>query len=105
MSKEIELTTPALAVPQWASTTLFADPYKKCPECGGWVDGTADVPGPLLLVPCGHRAAYVDVCPSWGPVDGCGCDSYNRSAAGNPGFEPITHDMRPRPAEPDGKVY
>jgi hypothetical protein len=99
------LSTPALDVSQWAIRTSFADPYKKCAQCGRWVDGTADVPGPLALVPCGHRSEYVDVCPSWGPVDGCGCASYNAGAKNNPGFEPIVHDMRPRPLEDDAKVY
>lgn len=52
----------------------FADPYKVCNECGGWVDGVLDVPdGRDLTVPCEHDRGYSDVCPSWGPVDGCQC--------------------------------
>lgn len=73
------------------NATLFADPYKKCERCGGWIDGALDVPGPLVLVPCEHRASYRDVCPGWGPVDGCTCP-------------PGEHDMRP-PTPGDGKVY
>jgi hypothetical protein len=52
----------------------FADPYKKCNECQGWITGAVEFSGlPLMLVPCEHFAAYTDVCPSWGPVDGCKC--------------------------------
>ncbi len=74
---------------------MFADPYKKCLTCDGWVDGADD----NSLIPCGHRIKYTDVCPSWSPVTGCGCAAYN---ATNPD-DPIHHDMRP-PAD-DGKVY
>lgn len=73
--------------------TTFADPYKKCLQCGRWIDGTLDAPGPLILLPCAHQSNYRDVCPSWGPVDGCRC-----AEAG------IVHDMRP-PAPGDGKIY
>lgn len=75
------------------NVTEFADPYKKCEKCNQWVDGALDAPGPLIIVPCEHRSNYRDVCPSWGPVDGCRC-----KAAG------IEHDMRP-PTPGDGKVY
>lgn len=51
----------------------FADPYKMCDYCGAWITGVLDAPGPIILVPCGHRANYTDQCPSWGPVDGCAC--------------------------------
>lgn len=51
----------------------FADPYKQCKQCGQWVDGVLDAPGPLMLVPCEHESDYRDLCPSWGPVDGCQC--------------------------------
>jgi hypothetical protein len=33
------------------NVVVFADPYKKCLACGGWIDGTLDAPGPLILVP------------------------------------------------------
>jgi len=52
---------------------MFADPYKKCVECGRWVNGAVEGIGPLVLVPCGHRSDYRDVCPSWSPIDGCTC--------------------------------
>jgi hypothetical protein len=55
------------------NATRWADPYKKCLACNGWVDGALDAPGPLLLTPCEHRSSYRDVCSSWGPVDGCRC--------------------------------
>ncbi len=82
--------------------TVFADPYKQCLHCGGWIDGAADSPGPLTLIPCGHRCGYRDVCPSWSPVDGCNCAVYT---AANP-HRPIFHDMRTPPAViPPGVVY
>lgn len=68
----------------------FADPYKQCLRCGGWVDGVLKAPGPVIVTPCEHQSEYRDVCPSWGPVDGCTC------VAGS-------HPMRP-PAR-DGKVF
>jgi hypothetical protein len=52
------------------NATLFADPHKKCSQCGDWVDGALDAPGPLTLVPCEHQSDYRDVCPSWGPHAG-----------------------------------
>lgn len=81
------------------TVTVFADPYKKCLKCGEWIDGAIDAPGPLLLSPCEHRSDYRDVCPSWSPVDGCGCAEYS---ARHP-MRPIVHEMRP-PTD-DGKVY
>lgn len=90
----------ALTLSWPAPVTLFADPYKKCVTCGLWADGVFDVPGPIVVAPCGCRSNYLDVCPSWGPVDGCRCAEYN---AEHPD-DPIVHDMRP-PTEGDGKVY
>lgn len=75
------------------NATIYADPYKQCRQCRNWIDGALDVPGPLLLTPCEHRSDYRDLCPSWGPVDGCTC-----AEAG------IVHEMRP-PTPGDGKVY
>lgn len=69
---------------------VFADPYKQCEQCGGWIDGALDAPGPMIVAPCEHQSHYRDVCPSWGPIDGCTCP------AG-------THPMRP--VADDGKVY
>jgi hypothetical protein len=69
--------------------TDFADPYKVCNACGGWVDGVLDVPdGPFLTVPCEHDKGYRDVCPSWGPVDGCSCAEILGS---------VDHPVRPTP--------
>lgn len=71
--------------------TRFADPHKQCLQCGGWVDGFLDNPGLHLLTPCEHVSDYRSVCPSWSPVDGCGCAEYN---ARHP-EAPIVHEMRP----------
>lgn len=80
--------------------TVFADPYKKCEQCQGWIDGAFDVPGPLLLSPCEHRSGYRDVCPSWGPVDGCRCAEYNVTHQ----QDPIVHDIRV-PGPGDERTY
>lgn len=80
--------------------TIFADPYKKCRACGQWIDGTEDQPGPLVLIPCAHRSDYRDVCPSWGPVDGCTCTGYNTRHPD----DLIVHDRR-IPAPGDTRVY
>lgn len=53
----------------------FADPYKTCDECGEWVVGFRELPG-MPNHPCGHHAGYTDLCPSWGPVDGCQCHAH-----------------------------
>jgi hypothetical protein len=81
--------------PNWSGghTMIFADPYKKCLQCGQWVDGAEDVPGPLLLIPCGHRCHYRDVCPSWGPVDGCTC-AHTRPPNVHEQREPEPDDVR-----------
>ena len=68
----------------------FADPYKQCEACGGWVDGVLDAPGPVIVLPCEHQSSYRDVCPSWSPVDGCRCPE---------GSHPLRTPL------PDGKVY
>lgn len=47
----------------------FANPYLACEECGARVTHR---PGNHNQ-PCGHRASFESVCPSWGPVDGCRC--------------------------------
>lgn len=52
----------------------FADPFKVCNQCGGWVTGILRTRrGPDLTTPCEHAQSYADVCPSWSPVDGCLC--------------------------------
>ncbi len=53
--------------------TKFADPYKRCNVCGGWITGVLDNDGPAFVMPCGHDQGYSDGCPSWSPVDGCTC--------------------------------
>lgn len=55
------------------NAVVFADPYKTCNQCGGWITGVLDHSTTLILVPCEHRSDYTDHCPSWGPVDGCSC--------------------------------
>lgn len=50
-----------------------ADPYKICRQCNQWITGILDKPGSAIVVPCEHESDYRDVCPSWGPVDGCQC--------------------------------
>ena len=74
--------------------TRFANPYKQCASCREWVDGARVVPGQLTLVPCGHEADYVDVCPSWSPDDGCTCVERG-----------IMHDYREPPFIDDGRTY
>lgn len=76
------------------NTIDFADPYKQCLKCGGWVDGVLDAPGPTIVVPCEHQSDYRDVCPSWSPVDGCHCIE-------SLGFR----DHPVRTPTNDGKVY
>lgn len=52
----------------------FADPYKVCFDCGGWVEGVLVRPGEAnATIPCHHEHGYVDACPSWSPVSGCRC--------------------------------
>lgn len=56
----------------------FADPFKMCERCDGWVTGVAVFPDEFRAsenLPCRH-AGYRSVCPSWSPVDGCQCVEY-----------------------------
>ncbi len=67
----------------------FADPYKRCLRCSSWVDGVLEMNSSLISVPCGHRAGYDDICPSWSPMDGCRCGAMG-----------IIHEMRsPEPGD------
>lgn len=50
-----------------------ANPYLACHQCGARVRYWLERPGPPVNYPCGHQADYDDLCPSWGPVDGCRC--------------------------------
>jgi hypothetical protein len=66
----------------------FADPYKVCVVCKGWVTGVT-VPrygyGNNNL-PCWHHG-YEDACPSWSPVDGCRCVEFlGRKPHGEPSW-------------------
>lgn len=58
------------------TVTVPANPYLVCDFCGARVEGFADLPGPVENYPCGHAAGYSDLCPSWGPVDGCQCQAH-----------------------------
>ncbi|MER7908262.1 hypothetical protein [Streptomyces sp. NPDC096068] len=64
-------------------TTTFANPYLVCAVCReqakGFHDGDEAACGCGAgdwLVPCGHTAEAVSVCPSWDPVDGCQCQEF-----------------------------
>lgn len=61
------------------NTINFADPYKQCLQCGGWITGVLDKPGPSVVVPCVHESDYRDVCSSWSPVVGCRCAKFGWS--------------------------
>lgn len=48
---------------------VYANPYVACEQCGcRTVDRVVNA-----NLPCGHRADFASVCPSWSPVDGCQC--------------------------------
>ncbi len=58
--------------------TRFANPYLLCTMCREFVTGfhdpkRCDCDGDYYITPCKHRV-YMDICPSWGPVDGCRCE-------------------------------
>lgn len=56
------------------TVTYFANPYLACGTCGQRAAGFYnDRPGPAVNWPCDHASELVDLCPSWGPVDGCTC--------------------------------
>lgn len=46
-----------------------------CSECRQKVDYWWE-DGPPVNFPCEHRADYQNLCPSWGPVDGCQCQAH-----------------------------
>lgn len=60
----------------------WANPYIQCDQCGQWVTGWHDLDrcgcdeNYCWLEPCGHNAEATNVCPSWGPVDGCSCQQH-----------------------------
>lgn len=84
---------------------FFADPYKRCGGCSGWIDGVRhSADRRRVLIPCGCELEYVDVCPSWSPIQGCNCVRYNTAVLpGNP-VRQLRHPMR-RPAAGDTRVY
>ena len=55
-----------------------ANPFLACAACGKRVEAFHDdrcgcgIERPVNF-PCEHAAGYDDLCPSWGPVDGCTC--------------------------------
>lgn len=63
---------PSVTHTQTHNTITPANPFLVCARCYAWVDFW-HWGGPPINYPCGHRADYVDLCPSWGPVDGCEC--------------------------------
>lgn len=58
-----------------------ANPWLVCSVClqrvEGWHDSACDCDEPgegrMANLPCWHRGDYADLCPTWGPVDGCTC--------------------------------
>jgi hypothetical protein len=54
------------------------NPFLACGTCGKRVEAFHDdrcgcgETGPMNM-PCCHYGEYVNLCPSWGPVDGCQC--------------------------------
>lgn len=59
----------------------FTNPYLRCDQCGGWVDGWHD-PDKCgcdtftVNVPCCCRTGVTSACLSWSPVDGCQCKEH-----------------------------
>lgn len=55
-----------------APPDTFSNPFILCvaPSCQQRVTNVS-YPG-AVNVPCGHTG-WAEVCPSWGPVDGCTC--------------------------------
>ena len=55
-----------------------ANPFLACSTCGKRAEQFHDdrcgctIERPVNF-PCGHEGGYDDLCPSWGPVDGCTC--------------------------------
>lgn len=58
----------------------FANPHLTCDNCHrpvpAWHDNTrCGCDEPAANEPCGCRAGVASTCPSWSPVDGCGCEA------------------------------
>lgn len=86
------MPTPTRTFTRTHNAVRFADPYELCRQCGDWIDGFLNCEGPTIVIPCEHRSDYRDVCPSWGPVDGCRCEIL------------VRHPMR-RPRAGDDRTY
>ncbi len=50
----------------------YADPFLVCESCGRQTTGRDG----NYNAPCGHRAGFKSICPSWSPVEGCLCQKY-----------------------------
>jgi hypothetical protein len=55
-----------------------ANPFLACATCGKRAEAFHDDECGCgetgrVNMPCFHRGDYSDLCPSWGPVDGCQC--------------------------------
>lgn len=48
---------------------VLSNPFLACDGCGLRVSARPASSNQ----PCGCRAGYHSLCPSWSPVDGCGC--------------------------------
>lgn len=58
-------------MPRVSEGSKFANPFLACAGCGKQVTHRDDVNRP-----CGHKASFESVCPSWSPVDGCRCQEH-----------------------------
>jgi hypothetical protein len=59
-------------------SVTFANPFLVCDVCEQWVTGYHDqqrcgCDEEKRNEPCRHPVGVSNVCPSWGPVDGCQC--------------------------------
>lgn len=60
------------------TSITFANPHLACDQCRRRAHGFHEplrcgCAAEFHLLPCGHAAMPVDICPSWGPIDGCTC--------------------------------
>lgn len=58
----------------------LANPYLICEQCKAKVPywhnpDRCGCDGEFFNHPCGHKAGTVSTCVSWGPVDGCTCET------------------------------
>jgi hypothetical protein len=58
-----------------------ANPFLACATCGKRAEAFHDdrcgcgITRPMNM-PCGHYGDYGNLCPSWGPADGCQCQEH-----------------------------